>query len=294
MKDKSKLIEIISNYYKPPFNQLLIDEIKKSIRIKSSENKEIKIGDTKLGGVPHLPIEVEWPKDSKSGKHYIFVTQINLKQIESYNLEKKLPEEGILYFFVSQDHWDDGVVVFEKEIKNIEIKTPPIEVTNEKKNFFQKIFNLKGHKVLLKEYGVEIFNEYHIPSQDSLQIEKILKTKNLIKTPRNIMKEEVYENGLLYDDDENDMTANHHLLGNYNGIQNEYYQLNLIDSKTRTKKLTLNEINQALEWELLMQIDSDNMLDLNWGDSGKIYFFIHKEDLKNQRFNKVKIIGECY
>ena len=60
------------------------------------------------------------------------------------------------------------------------------------------------------------------------------------------------------------------------------------------KNTTIPEINKYLEWILLFQIDADKLLDFNWADGGRIYYFIHKEELKNHNFNDVKAIAQCY
>ncbi|WP_062110066.1 YwqG family protein [Bacillus niameyensis] len=45
---------------------------------------------------------------------------------------------------------------------------------------------------------------------------------------------------------------------------------------------------------LLLQIDTDNDLDIMWGDSGVANFFIAAEDLKKRDFSKVLYNWDCY
>ncbi len=294
MKNRQKIIDVISNHFKAPFNELLLDEIRHSIRLKTISNAEIKIGKTKFGGVPHLPESIKWPINKKSNTPYTFIGQINLEEISHIEEENILPKKGILYFFYDREEWDDGCVIYSEEIKDLKSVNVPEELMKERKTFFQKIFNLKGTKLLLTECGVEIFGEYGLVSQNSLEFEKLIRENSIEEIPNVVMEEAVYEDELLFDEGDSAMNPNHHLLGIYNGIHHEYCQLELINEWTKINKLSLELIEKALKWKLLLQIDSDKNLDLMIADSGKLYFFIHEDDLAKKDFNKVKIIGDTY
>ncbi|MGR5907746.1 DUF1963 domain-containing protein [Bacillus paranthracis] len=45
---------------------------------------------------------------------------------------------------------------------------------------------------------------------------------------------------------------------------------------------------------LLLQIDTDDSLNIMWGDSGVANFFIKKEDLLNLDFSNVIYNWDCY
>ena len=50
---------------------------------------------------------------------------------------------------------------------------------------------------------------------------------------------------------------------------------------------------KATEWELLLQIDSDDQLNVMWGDAGMIYFGLRREDLTSARFENSSVILQC-
>ncbi|MGE7094207.1 DUF1963 domain-containing protein [Lysinibacillus sp. NPDC048646] len=50
----------------------------------------------------------------------------------------------------------------------------------------------------------------------------------------------------------------------------------------------------AKDWHLLLQLDSEDGLGYMWGDSGKLYFWIRKEDCKNKKFDKAWTVLQCY
>jgi uncharacterized protein YwqG len=54
----------------------------------------------------------------------------------------------------------------------------------------------------------------------------------------------------------------------------------------RVKKLEAGKS----EWMLLLQIDSDDDAKMMWGDTGMLYFWIRKNDLKKLRFDHVWLI----
>ncbi|WP_318617105.1 DUF1963 domain-containing protein [Sporosarcina sp. YIM B06819] len=52
--------------------------------------------------------------------------------------------------------------------------------------------------------------------------------------------------------------------------------------------------NEANDMVLLFQMDSDEKLDVMWGDVGILYFCIDKHDLQDKQFEKVKFTLQCY
>ena len=49
----------------------------------------------------------------------------------------------------------------------------------------------------------------------------------------------------------------------------------------------------AADWHLLFQMDSDDDLNLMWGDAGMIYFWIRKQDALAKRFEKTWLVLQC-
>ena len=50
----------------------------------------------------------------------------------------------------------------------------------------------------------------------------------------------------------------------------------------------------AVDWMLVAQIDSDETSGFMWGDSGKLYVWMRKDDLKNRDFGKARLILQSY
>ena len=118
-------------------------------------------------------------------------------------------------------------LIFSDEETELEKAVPPEEFKEQKKSFLQRLFTGKSKKRILKESQVAIQKEYNFPSWDSLRLERIQKiTKTEIK-PINAFEEGIFED--CYEEGETETTSNHHLTGNYKGIQNEFHELNFID-----------------------------------------------------------------
>lgn len=50
---------------------------------------------------------------------------------------------------------------------------------------------------------------------------------------------------------------------------------------------------RATDWRLLLQIDSDDAANMMWGDVGRIYFWIRREDLERRDFNHTWLVMQC-
>ncbi|MBT30166.1 MAG: hypothetical protein CMO01_10950 [Thalassobius sp.] len=60
--------------------------------------------------------------------------------------------------------------------------------------------------------------------------------------------------------------------------------------ESKSKKLEQNAEN----WSLLLQIDSNDALNMMWGDSGRIYYWIKNDDLLNRNFDNCWFCLQCY
>ncbi|MDO6598169.1 YwqG family protein [Oceanihabitans sp. 2_MG-2023] len=93
-KEKQKLITELKQYeWEEP--EKVISLIEPNIYL--SEGKSHKIGNSKFGGTPDLPVNTKWP--NFKGEPMVFFAQINLEQTSHLDKENILPKDGILYFF---------------------------------------------------------------------------------------------------------------------------------------------------------------------------------------------------
>ena len=50
----------------------------------------------------------------------------------------------------------------------------------------------------------------------------------------------------------------------------------------------------ADDWLLLLQVGDNSGTDMMWGDAGKLYFWIHREDLAAHRFDRVWMVCQSH
>jgi uncharacterized protein YwqG len=86
----------------------------------------INIGDSKVGGFPHLPNDIEYPQEENY--YYEFVAQINLNDLVDNEIAD-FPQEGILYFFIDDDfnvgNVNCKIVHLDTDKTKLVIKRPP-------------------------------------------------------------------------------------------------------------------------------------------------------------------------
>jgi uncharacterized protein YwqG len=49
----------------------------------------------------------------------------------------------------------------------------------------------------------------------------------------------------------------------------------------------------AVQWRLLLQVDSDQDAGMLWGDVGRIYYWIRAQDLAARRLGQAWLILQC-
>lgn len=275
--------------------------IRDTIRLYQSEVDEdrIAIGQTKIGGRPDLPTEISWVTETntveKSGIKFLifkskkqetitkslsFIAQINLTEVSPIDKENLLPKTGILYFFYSaeQEAWGYDY----KDQNKFKVIYWNGDFAELKRRDFPS--DLPAYSCY-KPCSVAIKSEVSLPSFDHEIYEKFAPEVT------DIFWEKIY-------DDENI----NKLLGYSDNIQNAmelkcelvtngiYYGNSSGYNDPRAKMLEPN----AQNWRLLLQIDSNDENGMMWGDVGRIYFWIKKDDLLNKEFDKSWIILQCY
>lgn len=271
------------------------------INYSEEENREkLPKGTSKIGGKPDLPKDFQWfyykGEDYKKiveNRPLSFLIQINCEEVHKYDKESLLPEKGMLYFFYElftmtwgfspQDKGSAKVFYYDGEIEDLVSADFPKDMEKDCIIPESKI-NFES----MNDYPID-FLDYYGPDDSDEEMER---------------KEKEFEKDLEELGYKADTTK---LLGHPELIQGEYWEecegvagKNIYYGSAPIKygsdevKKTIKE--NAKDWILLMQVSELEIGDygLYFGDSGKIYFNIRKEDLKNKNFNNVWLILQCY
>lgn len=234
-----------------------------------------------LGGDPLLPADVEWPVWEGRGP-LNFVAAIDCGQVPGDELDIPLPTSGSLLFFYYDGLGDDTVayldpdtvvggtrVIYLPEDAELEVRSAPEELTP-----FPRIL-LGGDMIAT--------------APDNENAALVAAYGGDINDP------EAYVDYPTTDDGFYDMVSAfradhspHHRVGGYSlpvqGAVEKEGAYAFDPGKGEEAKVARKEV--AAQLVLLAQIDSDSRNGMVWGDSGRLYWLIHPEDLAAGRFDK--------
>ncbi|MEK7433975.1 MAG: DUF1963 domain-containing protein, partial [Cyanobacteriota bacterium] len=186
IKESEKILnKLITEFNLEEYKDEIFKLSSSTIIFKSSKrDKYENIGNTRFGGFPDLPEDIDWPisngkndKDEK-GQFLNFICQINLQYIA--HLNNYLPKFGLLYFFSGEYYSNPEIKVIyysgdlnqlvKKEVDNDDIVGGLLSVD---------IINNTASKVpMYKAYKVKIENILTIPDPFLNKIEKSIIAQN--------------------------------------------------------------------------------------------------------------------
>ena len=229
---------------------------------------------SKLGGDPELPATISWPVDN--GRSRSFLAQIDFAEAQASGGATWLPPDGRLFvFYDPEKHGEFDVVtaIYSSDPSGKSLMAP----SRTKHRFAEQRVEFK--RVISAPSSGWLGVEHHIVHDDDPDgWEEIA---NLVTAPI---------------DDE----MQHRIGGYPNEIQDAQMALTCERAFRKLPDLVYErdvtpELQQAAdEWRLLIQIDSDPSLKMNWGDGGRLYAFIRKSDAHARDFTKTVGIWQTY
>lgn len=237
-----------------------------------------KLTESKVGGIPFIPVGGEYPVDKKQGEKLHLLIQINFAELPPM---ADYPEKGILQIFIANDDMygmdcmvgqtqDSWRILYFEDISNPMPEESIKNLMPKQENDYMLPFEKQNSTCSIE------FKENTMPiSVDDYRFDEIIKTE----LSENELMGEYWE----YPDEFSDKISNAcngfiSKLGGYPGFTQ-------FDPRDKNS----DEI-------LLLQINSfsiDNEWFLMWGDLGVANFFIKPEDLKNRNFTKVNYNWDC-
>ena len=228
-------------------------------------------GFSKVGGLPDLPMGTSWPGGDREPP--AFVAQIDIAAFRKHGDFDWLPEAGRLYLFFDDDKngaADCGTLIYSVETPAPDTPAPA------------KL--PKNRRFLERRVGFMRFTS--LPSWDWLGDDW--------------PNEDVHWEGfdLLKECDFGDEIE--HRIGGYpSEIQNSQMALEceyLHRGLTRDYREPVPDglRRASWQWRLLLQIDSDPALNMNWWDAGRLYVFVRARDAKRGDFSKTVTITQTH
>ena len=263
----------------------LIKMIRPTVGIKTRpiEDRNLKIGKSKIGGNPDLPKNFEWPR--ANNKPMLFCAQYNLSELTKFDKENILPNKGFFYVFLNLDEkWEEFNGI------NQEFKFIYSEYETLVRTKFPKNFDMNQS---FKTASIEYFEFYTIPDDENYKLFELNKKYDdfyfyFYQPTDDFITEELYQ----------DSFNMHQIIGHDKSIQSSVVyefaskELGLygaISSEYNKRWSDILELSKS--YELLLQLDCDDSnTDLSkFGGSGTYYFGLSKTDLEKKNFDDIKM-----
>lgn len=250
-----------------------------SVRLSPDEAAPPHAAGSRLGGMPSLPDSTPWP--THDGVPLSLVAQLNLGELSAYDREGVLPSDGLLLFFY-------------------DAASQPWGFDPADRGSFAVVH------VPASERAVERTPPPALPAEGNFPSLALTPTAELTFVPWESAAFDVLgatqEQWFAYADvlPETDDTC-HRLLGHPDPIQGDmqvecqmasngiYWGDSSTDDDPRAVELRPG----ALDWRLLLQVDTVNQINMMWGDGGRLYYWIRDEDLAARRWDRSWLVLQC-
>ena len=274
---------------------------------------------TRLGGRPNLAPSVEWPVWEEQPLD--FVAQLELSDLpEIAGLD--LPHSGALYFFyqsesVASDLSERGifrVLYSEHSLAGFPARDFPPELDEEFRHkavaigFAAKELTIPGNEdAVLDQLGLTAgerdlyeafeadFHQWQTAPDTPLpgypgwmaDVPEVVKKNYDRERPFGMHRIGGYPDYIQHDPKfEAHLTALN--------LRSHVYQCGMQESILRYEEARRDVGAGATEWELLLQVDSEQSADIVWGDGGRLYYLIRRDDLLRRDFSTVWMVFDCH
>jgi len=252
------------------------------VELNATTEDEIEIGKSKIGGKPDLPKNTQWFHNKTTNKPMSFIAQINFADVKPFDIDNKLPEKGILYLFYDLEEMPWGydpkdtvgkeVFYFDGDIADLERRETPDNIEDE--NVFMPASLMFKNEMEIPDAWSSL-SKFELSEEEHDRYWEIKEEFDDVQN-KILGHSNVIQNGMEL---ECELVTNGLYCGNSSGYENP-----------KRKELEKNIDN----WNLLLQIDTNEDIDMMWGDDGRIYLWITDENLKNKKFENSWLILQCY
>jgi uncharacterized protein YwqG len=241
------------------------------------------VGVSRLGGSPDLREGFGWPvwRD----RPLAFIGQLNLADVSGFPCCAPLPESGLLTVFYDRDQETWGF--------------DPKDRGSWLVHYEPDLAGLRRAEVRAESSGTPFapcslspVEALTLAEADSLAVEEL----DLSPAER-----EKYYDILEGGDEDSPGAPRHQLLGHPSAVQGEMrLQCQLVtnglfcgDPSGYEDPRAASLRAGATQWQLLLQIDSDDHAEMMWGDCGRLYFWLTEDALRRRAFSEAWMVLQC-
>lgn len=264
-----------------PYAEKIASTKTSSINIELQQENSALLWKSRLGGIPYLPLNVDYPKSKLTNRPLQFLAQINFSELPTI---QNFPSKGILQFYLDMTSMGLGVDESLDQVQfNHRVLYFPEVIEDDTQ--LQKSEDLK----VLSEIDENEIEFWMTPSQLKFNLmDQYITFFDYRFAPLLFDREQV-----AISDDYDDLM---YAYVNYQQPYTEQFQIeggHRIGGYPNFLHSTDHRIEFAIkDYILLLQLDTD--VGLEWGDSGIAHWFIHPEDLVNNNFSKVVFLWTCH
>lgn len=246
---------------------------------------------SKLGCDPYLPNDFVWPTNKTQPLDVVL--QVNLAEVVEFDVNKQLPDSGLLTFFYDLEELPWGFDP--KDSDGFKVHYSPPELPVYQRQAPESEFRLPERRLSFR-------SSQSVPMVGSRAYERLTKMVNFSSDEADKFFEFSDQLAMLNSSYERKYWGGmHRLLGHSNNVQGDMQlEAQLVSNglyagdpsgyqDPRAAELEPN----ADDWILLLQVDSDESIDMMWGDAGSIYYWIKKESLAKRDFSDAWMILQC-
>lgn len=248
---------------------------KPAIRLEKTQ----RVRKSKFGGKPVAGSGFEWPMSN--GKPMAFLAQIDLSEMSSAYSCDWLSKEGLLLFFYDLNEMAWGFDPKDRG-KWCVLYQPHADTVMDYPESLEDGYKITESYISAKR--VEVLPHYEDPSIEALELSDV-EVDTYIDFKAEEDEYPHHQIGGLptpiqgnYMDLEAQLASNGVYVGGPDGYESD-----------EAKRLE----GGAKDWRLLFQFDSDDELDIMWGDCGMIYFWIQEDKAKRNQFDNTWLILQC-
>ena len=258
-----------------------IDDLTRaSVRLLTTpvDEKTLPLGGSKVGGHPDLPADVDWPE--LNGQPQSFLAQIRLADVSPVAGGELLPARGTLWFFYDASQQTFGEQPEDRNGWRILFNDDPSAS-------LQRAATPAGLPAasLFQSCSLTLTNEMTLALQPDLELPAAHWSDEELQA---------YEQALELLREPADRALPHHrLLGYPDTIQDDMREQCQLVSNGVTESDDPRAASLqagALDWLLLLQIDTDANAKMRWANNGMLYYWIRRADLRDRRFAAIWLV----
>lgn len=273
LADAGKTFELLSLTGLSEWQSALMSLTEPSTRITMSKECAPNAPISRFGGIPSVTADFDWPI-TEVGVPLAFLCQLDLSSLRDFYGGTLLPKNGLLSFFYDDDEWPGGyepgiysgwkVILFPQTDCLVEPTVPRL---------YPRYREFAPHDLTFSD-------EFTFPAFDSEEIETL-----------NMPELELDKYSTFCDYWHRTTKPVNRLFGHAQTIQSDLKTEFLSQASEHASPRNIDYISES---RLLLQIDSGDPTNMEWGDGGRLFFCIDQPNLLAGDFSQVWVSMQCY